>query len=100
MNLEERVKKHMEICKGLNELYALKNKKYGNSFSKTFQEYGPAMLCIRLDDKLQRAKQMLLKGEPGTDDESVIDTLRDLANYAIMGIIELEQAEGGTKDEI
>lgn len=81
MNLEERVKKHMEICKGLNELYALKNKKYGNSFSKTFQEYGPAMLCIRLDDKLQRAK-------------------RDLANYAIMGIIELEQAEGGTKDEI
>lgn len=92
MNLEERVKKHMEICEHINNLYALKNRKYGNSFSKTYEEYGPAMLCILLEDKLQRAKQLLLKGEPGTDDESIIDTLQDLANYSIMGIMEIDKA--------
>lgn len=86
-----KVKRHEEICKELNELYELKNKKYGDSFGKTFEEYGPAMLCIRLEDKLSRAKQLLLHGESETDDESIIDTLKDLANYSIMGIMEIEK---------
>lgn len=82
-----------ELTEKMLELYKLKNKKYGNSFSKTFQEYGATMLCIRLEDKLNRAKQLLLKGEIGTEDESVIDTLVDLANYAIMGIMEIEKTK-------
>lgn len=89
-----KLKKHLEICNELNSLYELKNKKYGDSFSKTYKEYGPAMLCIRLEDKLSRAKQLLLNGEDGTNDESIIDTLKDLANYSIMGIIELEGGKG------
>lgn len=85
-----KVERHQNICESMNKLYAMKNKKYGDSFSKTYKEYGPAMLCIRLDDKLGRLKQLLLKGEEGTEDETVIDTLMDLANYATMGIMELE----------
>lgn len=88
--LDSRVDRHKELCNKLNEIYELKNRKYGNSFSKTYKEYGPAMLCIRLDDKLGRAKQLLLHNEAGTEDESVIDTLLDLANYAIMGVMEIE----------
>lgn len=96
---QKRTARHAEICKELNELYDLKNRKYGNSFSKTYAEYGPAMLCIRLDDKLQRAKQLLLHGEAGTNDESIIDTLKDLANYAMMGIMELDEGDEHGENE-
>lgn len=87
------IRNHKRLCMFLNELYEQKNAAYGDSFRKTYEEYGPAMLCIRLDDKLRRAKQLLLKGgDP--DDESVIDTLVDLANYAIMGVMELQKDVG------
>ncbi|KOC47750.1 hypothetical protein ADU86_03905 [Clostridium botulinum] len=85
-----KLEKHKQLCQELNKLYELKNRKYGDSFGKTFKEYGPSMLCIRLDDKLSRAKQLLLHGEKGTEDESIRDTLMDLSNYALMGIMELE----------
>ncbi|KEI02891.1 DUF1599 domain-containing protein [Clostridium botulinum C/D] len=85
-----KVEKHQQLCKELNALYTLKNKKYGDSFEKTYKEYGSSMLCIRLDDKLSRAKQLLLHGEADTEDESIRDTFMDLANYALMGIMELE----------
>lgn len=88
------IRQHYRLCIGLTELYETKNKAYGDSFRKTYEEYGPAMLCIRLDDKLSRAKQLLLKGE-APNDESVIDTLLDLANYAIMGVMELQKGKEG-----
>lgn len=91
--LDDRVGHHMQLCNDINKTYELKNRKYGNSFSKTYGEYGPTMLCIRLDDKLGRVKQLLLHNEEGTDDESVIDTLLDLANYAIMGVMEIESKD-------
>lgn len=89
MEGKKSVKEHKIECERINAIFALKNKKYGDSFHKTWDEYGPTMLCIRLDDKLSRAKQLLLHHEPGTEDESIIDTLQDLADYAIMGIMEL-----------
>lgn len=72
--------------------YSEKNTKYGNSFSQTVKEYGLMVLCIRLDDKLNRAKQLLLRGEEGTLDESFMDTLLDLSLYTLMGVMELEEA--------
>lgn len=78
-----------ELHKKQQALFELKNRKYNDSFGKTFKEYGNSVLCIRLDDKLGRLKSLLLKDEEGTDDESVLDTLQDLANYANMAIIEL-----------
>lgn len=50
-----------------------------------------AMPRIRLSDKLNRFK-MLSKGKDAlVNDESIRDTLIDLANYAIMTIMELEE---------
>lgn len=88
------VRNHKRLCMFLNDLYEQKNAAYGNSFSKTYEEYGPAMLCIRLDDKLSRAKQLLLTNslvDTKANDESITDTLLDLANYAIMGVMELQE---------
>lgn len=89
-DIPENVKRFHDIATKMVTIYAEKNKKYGNSFGKTFGEYGNPVLCIRLEDKLSRAKQILLNGQTGSDDESVIDTLTDLANYAVMSIMELE----------
>lgn len=84
-----KVEQHKEICERLNKLYAAKNKDYGDSFGEGFKEYGLTMPAIRLDDKLSRFKQ-LIKFDAEVKDESIIDTLMDLANYSIMTIIELE----------
>lgn len=84
---------HAAICAELTDLYTRKNADYGDSFAKSFDEYGFAMPCIRLDDKLNRLKS-LTKGHSYRVDESVRDTLMDLANYAIMTVLELDaQAE-------
>lgn len=78
-----------EIHKQEEALYAERNEKYGDSFAKTFQEYGEAVALIRLEDKLNRAKTLVSMGLKGSDGESLIDTLMDLSNYANMTIIEL-----------
>lgn len=87
-----KVEKHAEICMELNELYARKNADYGDSFGKSFTEYGLTMACIRLEDKLNRIKA-LSKHEAQVSDESIADTLMDLANYSIMALVELGRGE-------
>jgi hypothetical protein len=87
-----KVEKHAQICMKLNELYARKNADYGDSFGKSFQEYGLTMACIRLEDKLNRIKS-LSKQAAQVSDESIVDTLMDLANYSIMTLVELGQNE-------
>jgi hypothetical protein len=82
--------RHLEIVKSLNEIYRKKNADYGDSFGEQFQEYGELSAAIRLEDKLKRFKQ-LIKNPAQVKDESKIDTLLDLANYAIMTVIEMER---------
>ena len=80
---------HKNICDSLNDLYKAKNEDYGDSFSKSYKEYGLTMSCIRLEDKLNRLKSLNKNGNAQVKDESIQDTLMDLANYAIMTLIEL-----------
>ena len=79
---------HSQICDSLTALYKRKNHDYGDSFGKSFAEYGMAMPCIRLEDKLNRLKALTLTGDQQVNDESIDDTLMDLANYAIMTLVE------------
>lgn len=86
-----KTERHMEICEEQNHLYDQKNHDYGDSFHTTYLEEGMAMPRIRLSDKLNRFK-MLSKGKDAlVNDESIRDTLIDLANYAIMTVMELEE---------
>lgn len=84
---------HAAICDELKDLYLRKNTDYGDSFHKTFIEEGMAMSRIRLSDKLERFKRLTRSGEQNVKDESVRDTLIDLANYAIMTIVEMERVK-------
>lgn len=88
-----KVQRHSLICKEINELYARKNHDYGGSFHQTFVEEGFAMSRIRLSDKLNRFKTLSRGGATQkVGDESIRDTLIDLANYAIMTVLEMEVA--------
>lgn len=88
-----KVRKHAMICEEINKLYERKNHDYGDSFHQTFAEEGMAMARIRLGDKLSRFKTLSRGGEQKVNDESIRDTLIDLANYAIMTVLEMEVAE-------
>jgi ribosomal protein S27AE len=94
-----KVERHMDICKMLNGVYEQKNHDYGDSFHDTFVEEGMAMARIRLSDKLNRFKKLTrmsedrsegFKNVPMVKDESIRDTLLDLANYAIMTVMEMD----------
>ena len=87
-----KVQMHREICEEINDLYDRKNHDYGDSFHQTFVEEGMAMARIRLGDKFNRFKTLSRSGEQKVDDESIRDTLIDLANYAIMTVLEMEVA--------
>lgn len=93
--MNEKVLKHQAICDELNKLYERKNHDYGDSFHQTFVEEGLAMTRIRLGDKFSRFKTLSRlsssdSGQQQVTDESIRDTLMDLANYAIMTILEME----------
>jgi len=80
---------HQRICNSLNDLYRRKNADYGDSFGKQFAEYGIVSSAIRLEDKFNRFKN-LIKNEAKVKDETIEDTLLDMANYAIMTVVELK----------
>lgn len=74
------------ICCELIALHERKNKDYGGAFYNTMNKFGITALLIRLDDKLSRLISITNNGSQEVNDESVEDTLRDLASYAIMGL--------------
>ena len=83
---------HMEICRDINALYQRKNHDYGDSFAEFYAEFGLISTCMRLTDKLKRLKSFAKGQQMQVKDESVMDTLVDLANYAIMTLVEMEMA--------
>ena len=88
--MNDKIAAHTDICSALTNIYAKKNSDYDDAFAKSFNEYGMTMPCIRLEDKLNRLKALTVHNRAQqVSDESVTDTLIDLANYAIMTIIEL-----------
>ena len=89
----DNVERHRFLCAEINDLYKKKNADYGNSFHDFFIEYGMAMPCIRLSDKLSRFKSLTKNGSQNVDDESLRDTLIDLANYALMTVMEIDARE-------
>lgn len=81
------------------QTYIKKNMDYGDSFSKSYQEFGLTAPIVRMSDKLERLKT-LSKAEARVKDESIRDTLIDLGNYAFMTVLELEAEEDRPYDRL
>lgn len=94
MELYDNISKHEQVCKELNDLYQRKNHDYGDSFHTTFIKWGFPMAAIRLEDKLMRF-ETLIRTEQKVNDESIRDTLIDLANYSIMTVMEIDRNGDG-----
>ncbi len=80
--------------KELQEIFVKKNTDYGNSFEESLEKHGLIAAIVRMEDKMSRLNT-LSKQEALVSDESLIDTLKDLSNYALMSAVWLE----GTKKE-
>lgn len=63
-----------------------KNHDYGNSFESTMNNYGNNVLLIRLSDKLNRIESLMSGKDQQVSDESITDTLKDLAGYSILAV--------------
>ena len=75
-----------DITNSMIQTYQAKNQDYGNSFEKSLYKFGLVASIIRLSDKMNRIESLSQK-KARVKDESIEDTLLDLANYAIMTVI-------------
>ena len=89
----ERVEQYQAVHEELLDLFARKNADYGD----TFAIHGPAGVLMRINDKLQRCMHVSRTGIRLVNTERLRDTAADLANYAIMLIMLLD--EGGVSGE-
>ena len=84
----DKIAEHERLLKEMHELYVRKNSDYGDSFAQLRKRY-PNFVCMRIFDKLNRLETLMKDGyEAQVADEKLEDTLMDIANYAIMEIVE------------
>ena len=79
----------------MRDTFKSKNADYGNSFSQLYQEFGDNGIitaAVQISHKYHRFMN-LIKGAPAKVNESLRDTLLDLANYCILTVIELDKAD-------
>lgn len=80
------------ITDNMIDVYHKKNTDYGNSFGNSMQEFGIISSVIRIGDKYNRMKSIVKNNNCMVAGEKLEDTLLDMANYAIMTLVELKSA--------
>ena len=83
------------VIEELSETYVKKNADYGNSFEKTLDKRGLIPAIVRMEEKMERMEKLWETEKTLVDDESIIDTVMDLANYAIMTAMWLKKTVPG-----
>lgn len=94
------IEHHEKLCDQIHTTYEKKNHDYGDSFGKSIAEHGYIAGVIRMEDKMNRIKSLIKNGGAHVKDESLCDTLLDLANYAIMLSMEIEKERRETNWDI
>lgn len=88
-----KAERHQALCDKIHATYVAKNHDYGDSFGQSFKKFGIVAAVVRMGDKLNRVENVA-KGGAKVSDETVVDTLMDLANYALMTAMEVEEGSG------
>lgn len=84
------IEQFRKIAQELGDLYEKKNLAYGNSFSETYNKLGLISAVTRISDKFNRLCNLATNPNIDNLGESLEDTLRDMASYCIMTVMELE----------
>lgn len=82
--VDNNVEAFASIVKEMTELYAKKNHDYGNSFDDGCDKIGTGYPLGRLLDKMNRLIACMGKEDEMQINESIEDTLKDLACYSVM----------------
>lgn len=78
---------HAKICEELTQIYYNKNQDYGDSFAIVRAKV-PDAIRVRLWDKMLRLDNLLSGTNALVQSETIEDTLKDMANYCLMELIE------------
>lgn len=93
-DVTEKIYLHKDILTSIHKMYINKNHDYGDSVHDTYEKYGLVSFLVRMEDKLNRVRNLSKDDVKITDvkvqDEKIEDTLLDLANYAILAVMELK----------
>lgn len=77
--------KYSTILKRMDDTHTRKNNDYGDAAYQGYKELGDAYYIVQLHNKISRLKSLTINRKTQmVKDESIDDTLLDLANYAIM----------------
>lgn len=88
--MKNNIEQFKEIADSLCRLYEMKNRCYNNSFGDTYKKLGIISAVTRISDKYNRLCNLATNPDIDNLGESIEDTLRDMASYCIMTLIEMK----------
>ena len=88
--LSDKVQSFMDITTDMAKTYAAKNHDDGNSVEQSGNKFGILTSVVRMGDKMNRIESLAVK-KAEVKDESIKDTLLDLATYRIMTLMWLNK---------
>jgi hypothetical protein len=84
---EIRILQYSKIRDEAFDIFKKKNSDYGDAFA----DYGSVGVIVRMGDKIRRMSNITSTSITLVEDERLRDTLMDLANYAVMGLMLLDE---------
>lgn len=79
------------ILEQMSDLHARKNSDYGDAAYEGYKEFGITYYIIQLHNKLNRLKSLTKDTSKPRVNESIEDTLIDLASYSVMALEALKR---------
>lgn len=87
---------YQETLNQMADTFYLKNERYGDSFTQTMDDYGLVTSIIRITDKFNRLTTLYKNKILDVDDEPIIDTMLDMANYLAMTVAYIKSRKATT----
>lgn len=80
-----------QIAGQIVKLYEAKDAVYGDSFGQTYEKLGIVSAVTRISDKYNRLCNLVTNPEVDDLGESIDDTLKDMAAYCIMTLMNIRK---------
>ena len=90
--MSKRIENYKQLQDRMLNTFIAKDSDYGDSFGKTFEKYGIVSALIRMSDKMNRLDNLASSNTMQVD-ESIEDTLLDLANYAMLTYLQIHKSD-------
>lgn len=90
MILAQEIEIHKQITDSIHNLFKSKRADYGSTTEELINLYGPVTMLVFLRTKLSRLDNLLMNNKT-PNNESVEDNIIDIANYAIIWLLEIQK---------